>query len=90
MEDLAASIFEKVEDKIETIFGTRVDRIEQKEGGVSVTFENGTGRDFDLVVGADGLHSRVRELVFGAANRYEKYLGYGVAAFEAEVYRTTR
>ena len=50
-------------------------------------FRTRSARDFDLVVGADGLHSRVRELVFGAENQFEKYLGYKVAAFEAEGYR---
>jgi 2-polyprenyl-6-methoxyphenol hydroxylase-like FAD-dependent oxidoreductase len=39
------------------------------------------------VVGADGLHSKVRKLVFGAEREYEKYLGYRVAAFEAAGYR---
>src|SRR4029079_9382829 len=44
-------------------------------------------RAFDLVVGADGLHSRVRELVFGPEKRFERYLGIKVAAFEVEGYR---
>lgn len=39
------------------------------------------------MVGADGLHSRVRELAFGPEDQFEKYLGYKVAAFEAPNYR---
>jgi 2-polyprenyl-6-methoxyphenol hydroxylase-like FAD-dependent oxidoreductase len=85
--DLAASIFAKIEGRVETIFGDSIDRIEQTEEGLEVTFESGTVRKFDLVVGADGLHSRVRELAFGPQSRFEKYLGYKVAAFEAEGYR---
>lgn len=85
--DLAALIYSKVRGKVETIFGDSVARIEQTGQGVHVTFERGSVRDFDLVVGADGLHSRVRELVFGPQNRFEKYLGYKVAAFEVEGYR---
>jgi 2-polyprenyl-6-methoxyphenol hydroxylase-like FAD-dependent oxidoreductase len=85
--DLAASIFGKVQRKVEAIFGDSVTKIEQSPTSVHVTFENGPARDFDLVVGADGLHSRVRELGFGPESRFEKYLGYKVAAFEAPGYR---
>ena len=85
--ELAAAIFRKIEGKVETIFGDSVDRIEQTENSVHVTFERGGAREFDLVVGADGLHSRVRELVFGTESRFEKYLGYKVAAFAIDGYR---
>ena len=54
---------------------------------VRVTFESGRDRDFDLVVGADGLHSQVRRLAFGPDERFESYLGIVVSAFEAEGYR---
>ena len=85
--DLAASIFGRVRGKIETIFGNSITTIEQSPTSVHVTFENGPARDFDLVIGADGLHSRVRELTFGPESQFEKYLGYKVAAFEAPNYR---
>jgi 2-polyprenyl-6-methoxyphenol hydroxylase-like FAD-dependent oxidoreductase len=85
--DLAASIFGKVDGKVETIFGDSITRIDQSEKSVHVTFENSPVRDFDLVVGADGLHSKVREIVFGPESRFEKYLGYKVAAFESTGYR---
>ncbi len=85
--DLAASIFGKIQGKVETIFNDSVARIEQTSQGAHVVFESGTVGDFDLVVGADGLHSRVREIVFGPDDRFEKYLGYKVAAFEVNGYR---
>jgi 2-polyprenyl-6-methoxyphenol hydroxylase-like FAD-dependent oxidoreductase len=85
--DLAATIFGKIDGKVETIFGDSVKRIEQNERTVQVTFEHGAEREFDLVIGADGLHSEVRKLVFGAQRQFEKYLGYKVAAFEVEGYR---
>ena len=85
--ELAASIFRRTEGAAETIFGDSVAGIEQTEGAVQVVFESGAKREFDLVVGADGLHSRVRELMFGPESRFEKYLGYQVAAFAAEGYR---
>jgi len=84
--DLAASIFSTVEGKIEAIFGDSIARIQQESGCVRVAFERGPEREFDLVVGADGLHSKVRELVFGAESKFEKYLGYIVAAFTIDNY----
>jgi naringenin degradation protein FdeE len=43
---------------------TTVDALENRDGAVEVTFSDGTSGAYDLVVGADGLHSRVRELAF--------------------------
>jgi 2-polyprenyl-6-methoxyphenol hydroxylase-like FAD-dependent oxidoreductase len=85
--DLAATIFWKIERTIETIFGDSVSRIEQDEKRVRVTFERAPEREFDLVIGADGLHSRVREIVFGGEQRFEKYLGYMVAGLRSGGYR---
>ncbi len=85
--ELAASIFSAIEGRVETIFGDSVDRIEQTERSVHVTFKSGGAREFDLVVGADGLHSRARELVFGEESQFEKYLGYKVAAFSVDNYK---
>jgi 2-polyprenyl-6-methoxyphenol hydroxylase-like FAD-dependent oxidoreductase len=68
------------------MFGDSISSIEQSETVAHVTFKSGRERDFDLVIGADGLHSRVRELVFGPQEQFEKYLGYKVAAFEAPDY----
>ncbi len=85
--ELAASIFGRIDGQVETIFGDSVDRIEQTGNGVHVVFASGGTRQFDLVVGADGLHSRVRGLVFGPENQFEKYLGFKAAAFGTRGYR---
>jgi 2-polyprenyl-6-methoxyphenol hydroxylase-like FAD-dependent oxidoreductase len=84
--DLARRIYERVEGRVETIFGDSVAALEEDAGGVEVAFERSPARRFDLVVGADGLHSRVRSLAFGADGRYERFLGYYTAAFSAGGY----
>lgn len=85
--DLAAALFQKIAGNVETIFGDSVENIEETDQDLKVHFESGAARRFDLIIGADGLHSRVREIAFGPQHRFEKYLGYKVAAFEAAGYR---
>ncbi len=79
--DLAKAIFDLVADKIETIFGDSVTAIHEDPAGVDVQFEHGQSRRFDLVAGCDGLHSGVRQIVWGAEKEFEKYLGYYCASF---------
>ncbi len=84
---LSRLIFERIEAGTETIFGDEIVALEERDGHVAVRFEHGGERKFDLVIGADGLHSAVRRLAFGPQDRFEKRLGYTVAAFEADGYR---
>lgn len=85
--DLAAVIFAALDGAAELILGDTVRSLRDEGSHVNVTLESGSTRDFDLVVGADGLHSRVRSLVFGPDERFERYLGMVVAAFATEHYR---
>jgi 2-polyprenyl-6-methoxyphenol hydroxylase-like FAD-dependent oxidoreductase len=85
--DLAATIFGALNGTVETIFGDSVASIEETGDGVRVGFDHAPPREADLVVGADGLHSRVRRLAFGADAGVEVSLGYHVAAFAVEGYR---
>ncbi len=85
--DLAATIFAAIDDRVETIFGDSISMIEEHPDGVCLTFERGRSRDFDLVIGADGLHSNVRRLTFGSESQFEHYLGCLVAAFVVDGYR---
>jgi 2-polyprenyl-6-methoxyphenol hydroxylase-like FAD-dependent oxidoreductase len=52
-------------------------RIEQDAGGVDVSFTDGTAARYDLVIGADGLYSKVREAIFPDAPT-PQYSGQGV------------
>lgn len=85
--DLASAIYNASEGQVETIFGDTVDLIKDDGSRVQVEFARGGTREFDLVVGADGLHSHVRRTVFGPDTDYERELGLVVAAFDVDGYR---
>jgi 2-polyprenyl-6-methoxyphenol hydroxylase-like FAD-dependent oxidoreductase len=61
--------------------------LDERSDGVQARFDHAPPLTVDLVIGADGLHSRVRELAFAAAGTPEVSLGYHVAAFESSGYR---
>jgi 2-polyprenyl-6-methoxyphenol hydroxylase-like FAD-dependent oxidoreductase len=85
--DLARTLYELTKDEVEYCFGDSIQALTQDEAGVDVTFERGGSRRFDLLVGADGLHSIVRTLVFGdEAQQYERYCGYHCGVFTTDNY----
>lgn len=71
--DLSRLLFEKVEDTTEVIFGDEIVSLQEHKDFVQIRFERAGERRFDLVIGADGLHSNVRRLVFGPQDRFEKH-----------------
>lgn len=85
--DLSRLLFEKIAGSTEVMFGDEIEGLEEHADGVQVQFKHAGERRFDLVVGADGLHSQVRRLAFGPQERFEKQLGYLVAALEVRGYR---
>jgi 2-polyprenyl-6-methoxyphenol hydroxylase-like FAD-dependent oxidoreductase len=85
--DLSRLLFEKVKDTTEVIFDNEIVGLQECEDCVQVQFKHAGERRFDLVIGADGLHSAVRRLAFGPQPQFEKHLGYVVAAFEVRGYR---
>ena len=84
--DLARAFYELTKDEVEYCFGDSIQALKQDEAGVDVTFERGGSRRFDLVVGADGLHSIVRTLVFGDEAHFERYCGYQAGVFTTDNY----
>ncbi|WP_225725175.1 MULTISPECIES: FAD-dependent monooxygenase [unclassified Nocardia] len=74
--DLARIMYEKTYRNCEYIFGDSISSLTETDNGVWVEFENGAPREFDLVFGADGIHSRVRRLAFGPEKDYVKHLGH--------------
>jgi len=85
--DLSAAIFGSLDPGVETIFGDSIAHIEDTGSSVRVEFDHAAAREFDLVIGADGLHSRVRKLVFGPEQEFMVPLGFHVAAFEVDGYK---
>jgi 2-polyprenyl-6-methoxyphenol hydroxylase-like FAD-dependent oxidoreductase len=66
---------------VEFLFNDSIATLDDHGGAVDVTFRSGTRRTFDLVIGADGLHSGVRALVMGPEEQYHRYIGYCFAGF---------
>ena len=85
--DLSRLLFEQIAGRIDTIFGDEIVAMEEQPDCVRVVLRHAEQRRFDLVIGADGLHSAVRSLAFGAQTMFERHLGYVVAAFEVRGYR---
>jgi 2-polyprenyl-6-methoxyphenol hydroxylase-like FAD-dependent oxidoreductase len=85
--DLAAAVYDTIDGKVDAIFGDSIATLDQHADGVRVTFDHHPPDEFDLVVGADGLHSNVRRLVFGHERNFEHYLGCKVAACVVDGYR---
>ncbi|MGC5258717.1 FAD-dependent monooxygenase [Gordonia sp. DT218] len=79
--DLAAILYAMIRDHVEFLFDDLIDTLGQSEQGVDVTFHSGQRRTFDLVIGADGMHSHTRESVFGAEAEFGRYLGYCFTIF---------
>ncbi|UYB42364.1 FAD-dependent monooxygenase [Streptomyces sp. Je 1-4] len=66
----------------EYVFGDSLTSLTETADGVHATFERGAPRTFDLVIGADGLHSTVRRLAFGPEEQFVSHLGYYIAAWD--------
>ncbi len=73
--DLSAVLHEATHSFTEYVFGDRIVELAQGIDGVKATFAGGVTRSFDLVIGADGVHSGVRALAFGPEEEFVRYLG---------------
>jgi len=71
-DDLSEIYYETTQHDVEYLFG---DSISSISPAGDVSFEHGATRRFDAVVGADGLHSNVRRLMFGDETRFTRFLG---------------
>jgi 2-polyprenyl-6-methoxyphenol hydroxylase-like FAD-dependent oxidoreductase len=79
--DLEAVLYDKVRDHTEIRFGTTLTAIAQDEHAVRVTLSDGIIESADLLIGADGLHSATRALLFGPEEDFLLDLDHKVAVF---------
>lgn len=79
--DLSQVLYDDTRDDVEYLFGDRIAELTQDADGVDVVFAGGDRRRFDLVVGADGLHSALRAMVFGPREQYIRHLGHVLAFY---------
>ena len=79
--DLEQVLATALGDRVEIRFSRSIAAVTQARDHVTVTLTDGTAERADLLVGADGIHSRVRELVFGPERAFLRDLGYHTAAY---------
>jgi 2-polyprenyl-6-methoxyphenol hydroxylase-like FAD-dependent oxidoreductase len=79
--DLEKVLRDNLPRNVDLRFGTTVSEVSHRGDRVVVTLDDSGELEADLLVGADGIHSTVRALVFGAESQYLRYLGFHSAAF---------
>ena len=80
--DLSRVLYEHSRERAAYRFGDSIAGLREHVGGVDVRFESGLEETYDLVIGADGMHSVVRRLAWPAERVTERHLGYYVAGWE--------
>jgi 2-polyprenyl-6-methoxyphenol hydroxylase-like FAD-dependent oxidoreductase len=80
--DLSRALYEHTADRAAYLFRDAITALTETAERVHVDFARGQSRTFDLVVGADGVHSGVRRLAFGDESQYVQHLGYYLAGWD--------
>ncbi|GAA3588243.1 hypothetical protein GCM10022419_083180 [Nonomuraea rosea] len=78
---LEGALLDAVQDDVEVRFGETITAVRDTGQAVEIDFAGGGTERFDLLVGADGIHSRTRELGFGPEPRFARHLGCRLASY---------
>ena len=81
---LTRILYDAVRDDVNYRFGVRITAIDDDGQRVKATFSDGSTDSYDLVIGADGLHSGLRRLVFGPEDQYVTQLGQCFGFFDID------
>lgn len=83
--DLASALLDAALPDVHVLSGDTVTALAQDFAGVDVSFERSPDRRFDLVVGADGVHSAVRRLAFGPETAFARPFGLVVGTVRTDI-----
>lgn len=79
--DLHRLLYDLTRNDVEHLFGESISAMHETFDGVEVLLSGGETRTFDLVVGADGLHSVTRSMVWGPEEQFVRDLGHRISIF---------
>lgn len=86
-EDLTNILHNQLGPSVELRFGESIAELDADDSGVDVRLASGAAERYDLLVGADGMHSAVRRLVFGPEQQFVHHLGFYTALADLPDYR---
>jgi 2-polyprenyl-6-methoxyphenol hydroxylase-like FAD-dependent oxidoreductase len=81
---LGSLLYEATRHDVEYRFNDSIAAIDQDSGGAHIAFQSGRTETFDVVIGADGIHSNARAITFGPEELFTLYLGYVFAIFTGQ------
>ena len=79
--ELTALLYACTRDHVDYVFDDSIETLAHDDAGVKVTLRSGRAATYEIVIGADGLHSNTRRLAFGPEEQFHRYLGHCFVGF---------